>query len=65
LDGHDWLDALSDDGVVDSSKEVFTIKLPHLEAGEHVLALRAYDTAGNVGVGKAVIRIPRTGSPTP
>jgi sugar lactone lactonase YvrE len=58
LDGKNWQDALSDDGIVDSRKETFSIKLGHLDAGEHVLALRAYDTAGNAGVGKAVIRIP-------
>jgi sugar lactone lactonase YvrE len=61
LDGKAWQDAVSDDGIVDSRKETFTIKLTHLDAGEHILALRAYDTAGNPGVGKAVIRIPATG----
>lgn len=57
LDGQDWHDALSDDGIVDSRKEIFTVKLTNLAPGEHVLALRAADTSGNVGVGKAVIRI--------
>ena len=60
LDGKDWRDVLSDDGIVDSRKETFTVKLSHLDPGEHVLALRAYDTAGNAGVGKAVIRVPGT-----
>ncbi|MFZ0961111.1 MAG: hypothetical protein WAO35_09410 [Terriglobia bacterium] len=58
LDGEDWHDVLSDDGIVDSRKETFTIKLTHLGPGEHVLALRASDTSGNIGVGKVVIRIP-------
>ena len=58
LDGKDWHDILSDDGIVDSRKETFTIKLPHLAPGEHILTLRASDTSGNIGVGKAVIRIP-------
>jgi len=58
LDGKSWQDAISDDGIVDSRKETFTIKVNHLATGEHVLALRAYDTAGNVGVGKAVIYVP-------
>ena len=62
LDGQDWHDVLSDDGIVDSRKETFTIKLTHLAPGEHVLALRASDTSGNIGVGKAVIRIPGGGS---
>ena len=61
LDGKGWQDVFSDDGIVDSRKETFTVKLSHLDAGEHILALRAYDTAGNPGVGKAVIRIPAAG----
>jgi hypothetical protein len=58
LDGGDWHDVLSDDGIVDSRRETFTVKLAHLAPGEHVLVLRASDTSGNVGVGKAVIRVP-------
>jgi hypothetical protein len=58
LDGNDWRDVFSDDGIVDSRKETFTIKLTNLGPGEHVLTLRASDTSGNIGVGKAVIRVP-------
>lgn len=61
LDGKHWEDVISDNGIVDSRKETFTVKLPHLDPGEHILLLRAYDTAGNAGVGKAVIRLPGTG----
>ena len=61
LDGQDWHPILSDDGIVDSLKETFTIKLTHLAPGEHVLVLRAADTSGNIGIGKAVIRIPGGG----
>jgi hypothetical protein len=57
IDGKEWKSLLSDDGVVDSRKETFTIRLSKLEPGEHVVSLRAYDTAGNLGVGKAVLRI--------
>ena len=57
LDGQDWHDVLSDDGIVDSRRETFTLKFAHLAPGEHVVALRASDTSGNIGVGKAVIRI--------
>jgi hypothetical protein len=63
LDGQDWHNILSDDGIVDSRKETFTVKLPHLAPGEHVLILRASDTAGNIGLGKAVIRIPGGSNP--
>jgi hypothetical protein len=57
IDGKEWRDLLSDDGIVDSRKETFTVKLPKPEAGEHVVSVRAYDTAGNIGVGKAVLHI--------
>ncbi len=58
LDGHEWHDILSDDGIVDSRKETFSLTFNSLAPGEHIVALRAYDTSGNVGVGKAVIEIP-------
>jgi hypothetical protein len=57
LDGKDWHDALSDDGVVDSKQETFTVKLSKLGQGEHIIVLRAVDVTGNVGLGKAVVRI--------
>lgn len=57
-DGGDWRDIYPDDGVADSRQETFTVKTEELEPGEHIVALRAYDTAGNAGVGKAVVRIP-------
>jgi hypothetical protein len=56
-DGEEWRDVLPDDGIVDSRKETFTVRLAKLDAGEHVVSLRAYDTAGNVGIGKAVLHI--------
>ena len=40
---------------MDSPRETFTVKVAKLEPGEHVITLRVYDTAGNAGVGKAVI----------
>jgi hypothetical protein len=58
LDGKDWTVLRSDDGIVDSQKETFTVRLSKLQPGEHVVSVRAYDTAGNVGVGKAVLQIP-------
>jgi len=54
-DGKEWRDLNSDDGIVDSPRETFTVKVAKLEPGEHVITLRVYDTAGNAGVGKAVI----------
>ena len=57
IDGKEWKDLLSDDGIVDSRKETFTVRVSNLAAGEHIVSVRAYDTAGNVGVGKAVLHI--------
>lgn len=52
-----WHQVLSDDGIIDSREETFTIKFNHLKPGEHAVSLRATDTAGNVGVGSAVVEI--------
>jgi hypothetical protein len=57
IDGKEWKDLLSDDGIVDSRKETFTVRVSNLVPGEHVVSVRAYDTAGNVGVGKAVLHV--------
>lgn len=62
VDRDDWYEIYSDDGIVDSRLETFTVKADKLEPGEHILALRAFDTAGNAGLGKAVIRIPPGGA---
>ena len=42
---------------MDSRRETFTVEVIGLAPGEHVVTLRAYDTAGNAGVGKAVLRV--------
>ncbi|HEX5413747.1 MAG TPA: hypothetical protein VFZ27_18035 [Terriglobia bacterium] len=55
--GNAWQEIISDDGIVDSQTESFTVKTGDLTPGEHVITLRAYDMAGNVGVGKAVVEI--------
>ncbi|TAM79555.1 MAG: hypothetical protein EPN47_17270 [Acidobacteria bacterium] len=60
LGGNSWQDINSDDGIIDSQIETFTVKSGDLAPGEHVITLRAYDMAGNVGVGKAVVEIPGT-----
>lgn len=58
-----WNDIVSDDGVVDSRFETFTLRIGNLEPGEHVIMLRAFDTAGNVGIGKAIVRVPEGSGP--
>lgn len=62
-DGKNWNDVLSDDGVIDSRAETFTVRTGKLGPGEHIITLRAFDTAGNAGIGKAVVRVPEGGAP--
>jgi hypothetical protein len=57
-DGKDWHDILPDDGIADSRTETFTVRVRNLGPGEHVITLRAFDTAGNAGLGKALVEIP-------
>jgi hypothetical protein len=44
------------DGVTDSPREQFHIVVNKLPTGEHLLVVRAYDTANNAGLAKAVVR---------
>ena len=57
-DGKDWYDVLPDDGIADSRTETFTVRVRNLGPGEHVVTLRAFDTAGNAGLGKVLVEIP-------
>ena len=45
---------VSEDGIIDSQAETFTITVNPLDGREHLVTVRVYDAAGNVGVGKAV-----------
>ena len=56
--GKGWQEIDSDDGIIDSRIETFTVKADKLAPGEHIITLRAYDVAGNAGVGKAVVEVP-------
>ena len=53
---------LSEDGITDSREEAFTVTVNQLDGREHLLTLRVYDSAGNVGVGKTVWPAPGTGA---
>jgi hypothetical protein len=44
------------DGVTDSAREQFTIRLENLAAGEHLVSIRAFDSAGNAGLARVVVR---------
>ena len=56
LDAGSWVPLESMDGVVDSLREAFVLDLSGLAAGEHLLVLRAADSANNSGLAKVVLK---------
>jgi sugar lactone lactonase YvrE len=56
LDAGPWMVLPVSDGVADSLRERFLVRLADVPAGEHIVVIRAYDTAGNSGVVKVVLR---------
>jgi sugar lactone lactonase YvrE len=55
LDAGPWTPVEAADGVTDSPREQYHITIERLRAGEHLLVVRAYDTANNAGLAKVVI----------
>ena len=55
LDAGPWTPVEAADGVTDGPHEQFHIAIGRLRAGEHLLVVRAYDTANNAGLAKVVI----------
>ncbi len=56
LDAASWIPLEASDGVTDSARERFELRLDNLKAGEHLIVFRAYDGAGNAGLAKVVVR---------
>jgi hypothetical protein len=56
VDAHPWQPVEAVDGVTDSSRERFLIRIDNLAPGEHLIAIRAYDAAGNAGLTKVIVR---------
>jgi hypothetical protein len=56
VDAGPWTPVAPDDGVLDSMRESFTLKPGPLPPGEHMLVIRAYDSANNAGVKKIILR---------
>jgi len=56
IDGGAWAPVYSEDGIIDSQAETFLIRLDSLAPGEHVVVIRAYDSGGNAGMGKAILK---------
>ncbi|MBZ5595965.1 MAG: hypothetical protein LAP39_27295 [Acidobacteriia bacterium] len=55
VDASAWTPLESLDGVIDSLREKFVVRLERLSPGEHVLVLRAVDSANNAGLTKIVL----------
>jgi hypothetical protein len=56
LDANGWVPMDAADGVIDSLREKFTLDLTGLTPGEHLLVIRAADSAGNTGLAKVVLK---------
>jgi outer membrane protein assembly factor BamB len=58
IDGGDWQILAAADGICDDLVESFTIRLPQLAPGPHAVAVRAWDSADNVGAASIAIKAP-------
>ncbi len=56
VDAGQWYPVEAVDGVTDSAKERFLVRLENLSPGEHLIVIRVYDAAGNAGLTKVVVR---------
>jgi sugar lactone lactonase YvrE len=57
LDGGDWILLAPKTGISDSPEESYDFNVANLKAGEHSIAVRAFDQFENVGTGKATVTI--------
>lgn len=56
VDAGTWTPMAPEDGILDSQHERFLLKLDNLSAGEHLIVVRAIDSANNAGLAKVVVR---------
>jgi len=56
LDANSWVPMEAADGVIDSPREKFVLDLSALTPGEHLLVIRAADSANNTGVAKVILK---------
>jgi sugar lactone lactonase YvrE len=56
LDAAAWVPVGSVDGVIDSLRERFVLDLDKITPGEHLLVIRAADSANNTGVAKVLLK---------
>jgi|HigsolmetaAR201D_1030396.scaffolds.fasta_scaffold07433_2 Predicted periplasmic ligand-binding sensor domain len=56
VDASPWIPVEAADGVTDSPQEEFSVRIDGLSPGEHLIVLRVFDSAGNAGLAKVVVR---------
>ena len=56
LDAGSWIPLQAADGVIDSLREAFAIDLAGLSPGEHLVVIRAADSANNTGLAKVILK---------
>jgi hypothetical protein len=56
LDAGEWVPVEAADGVIDSPREKFALDLKGLASGEHLLVIRAADSANNTGLAKIILK---------
>lgn len=56
VDASPWTPVEAADGVTDSPREQFHVKVDGLSPGEHLIVVRVFDSAGNAGLTKVVVR---------
>lgn len=57
IDGQEWRPVGTKDGLLDERTESFSFKLPKLPSGPHVVTVRAYDDADNIGTANITVQI--------
>jgi len=57
VDGGDWILLAPVKGINDNKTESYSFTVRGLAAGEHTIAVRAYDRFDNVGAGKTTLNI--------
>jgi hypothetical protein len=59
VDGNEWRPVTAADGILDQPNEVFSLRLGSLTPGPHVVTVRAFDSADNVGSARIIVQIPK------
>ena len=56
INGGDWQNVYSDDGISDSQRERYSLNIQLREPGEYIITLRAFDVNGNIGNAKVSVK---------